>query len=442
MTFLAPGFFFASLAVAAGVIALHFIVTRQPRAAILPTARFVPDLPATATARATRPSDLLLMLLRVLLVLAAGAGLAKPIFKPSRGAEARVILADVSRSNSDLSAVRDSVRALYRDHDALVVFDSSARVIATNARDSIAMLEASQRRGNLSAALIAAMRAGSSLRDRADSIELIIVSPFAREEMDAATDSIRQLWPGRARLVRIGRTDSDVARIAQKLDIKANAVDPLQVTASLARNDSTATGLIVRDPSEAVSNTIDRAVIEWPESARPRGAVARAVKDTIGGVVSGNAAVIAAFERRWIYPADSLRGAEVVARWIDGEPAAIETARTSGCSRSVAISVNPAGDLVIRNDFVKLTAALSRDCVAGRARVPAPVADVDKLAGQGALASRDAFQPRSDVRSGLAPWLIGLAVAAAIAELFVRRRRAENRIAASGKRPATEAKAA
>ncbi|HEU4877863.1 MAG TPA: BatA domain-containing protein, partial [Gemmatimonadaceae bacterium] len=270
MTFLAPGFFFASLAVAAGVIALHFIVTRQPRAAILPTARFVPDLPATATARATRPSDLLLMLLRVLLVLAAGAGLAKPIFKPSRGAEARVILADVSRSSSDLSAVRDSVRALYRDHDALVVFDSSARVIATNVRDSIATLEASQKKGNLSAALIAAMRAGSALRDRADSIELIIVSPFALEEMDAATDSIRQLWPGRARLVRIGRTDSDVARIAQKLEIKTNAADPLQVTASLARNDSTATGLIVRDPSEEVSNTNDRAVIEWPESARPR----------------------------------------------------------------------------------------------------------------------------------------------------------------------------
>src|SRR6476659_4070234 len=111
MSFLAPAFFYASLAVAAAVVALHFIVTRQPRAGILPTARFVPDLPATATARATRPSDIPLMLLRVLLVLAAGAGLAKPILKPSRGAEARVILADVSRSVRDTTAIRDSVRA-------------------------------------------------------------------------------------------------------------------------------------------------------------------------------------------------------------------------------------------------------------------------------------------------------------------------------------------
>jgi hypothetical protein len=135
-----------------------------------------------------------------------------------------------------------------------------------------------------------------------------------------------------------------------------------------------------------------------------------------------------------------LRGAEVIARWIDGEPAAIETATASGCSRSVAIPVNPVGDLVIRNDFVKLVAALSRDCISRSARILVPVANVDRLKGQGPLAARDAFQPRGDVRSDLAPWLIGLAIAAAIAELFVRRRRAES--AAAARRATREAKAA
>ena len=110
MTLLAPGFFFASLAVAAAIVALHFIVTRQPRAAILPTARFVPDTRATTVARARRPSGLLLMLLRVLLVLAAGAGLAKPVFESSRAASARVILVDVSRSVRDSTEMRASVR--------------------------------------------------------------------------------------------------------------------------------------------------------------------------------------------------------------------------------------------------------------------------------------------------------------------------------------------
>jgi hypothetical protein len=440
MTFLAPGFFFASLVVALGVVALHFIVTRQPRASILPTARFVPDLPATATARATRPSDLLLMLLRVLIVLAVGAGLAKPILKPSRGAEARVILADVSRSTGDVAALRDSAKALYRDHDALVVFDSSARTISVDGLDSISTIKQSAKRGNLSAALIAALRAGSSLRDRADSIELVVVSPFAKEEMDAATDSVRRLWPGRARLVRVAPAASEVARVTPKLEMRANASDPLLVSASLARSDSTATGLIVRDVTDGTESASDRAIIEWPSSTRPRGAVARAVRDTIGGVVSGDAIVVAAFERRWSYPADSLRGVEVIARWIDGEPAAVETATSSGCSRSVTIPVNPIGDLVIRNDFVKLVAALSHDCISRTARVPAPAAEVDKLKGEGALAPRDAFQPRGDVRSDLAPWLLGLAIAAAIAELFVRRRRAER--VAGARRVASEAKAA
>jgi hypothetical protein len=130
MTFLAPAFFYASLGVAAAITALHFIVTRQPRAGILPTARFVPDMPATATARATRPSDIPLLVLRVLLVLAVGAGLAKPVIKPSRSATARVVLADVSRSVGDISAIRTAVDSAYREGDVLIAFDSSARIVA------------------------------------------------------------------------------------------------------------------------------------------------------------------------------------------------------------------------------------------------------------------------------------------------------------------------
>ncbi|MGZ7081217.1 MAG: BatA domain-containing protein, partial [Thermoanaerobaculia bacterium] len=188
MTFLAPGFLYASLAVAAAIVALHFIVTRQPRAGILPTARFVPHTRATTVAPARQPSDFVLMLVRVLLVLAAGAGLARPILTPRRGAEARVILVDVSRSSTDSLAMRDSVRAMYRDRDAVVLFDSSARLVTRNVTDTLAALKPTIRRGSLSAALIAALRAGSALRDRDDSLELVIVSPFAREEFDAATD--------------------------------------------------------------------------------------------------------------------------------------------------------------------------------------------------------------------------------------------------------------
>ena len=460
MTFLAPGFLFASLAVAAGIVALHFIVTRQPRAALLPTARFVPDTPATTVARARRPSDLLLMFLRVLLVLAAGAGLAKPVLTPRRGAQARVILVDVSRSGRDSNAIRDSVHAIYRSGDAVVVFDSSTRVLAGNIGDSIGALRPTIRRGNLSAALIAALRAGSSLRERADSLELVVVSPFAREELDAATDSIRTLWPGKARLVRVDKSAVDAADVAGKLEITGEANDPLRVTVTLAQKRETGNGqretgsgqratgnaLIERgtlQPLQPVTSAREGgALIEWPASSRPRFAVQRPVKDTVGGVMAGEAGVVAAFERTWSFPPDSLRGGDVIARWVDGEPAAIEKPDGPGCVRSVAIPVTPVGDLVIRREFVRFVAALSRPCAQITSLIPADPAVVAKLEGNGGLAPRAAFQPVTDARSELAPWLVALAIAAAIAELFVRRREGNAKARGEIRSSSREARAA
>jgi hypothetical protein len=460
MTFLAPGFLFASLAVAAAIVALHFIVIRQPRAAILPTARFVPDTRATTIARDRRPSDLPLMLLRVLTVLAAGTGLARPVFTPSRSAHARVILVDVSRSARDSLAMRDSVRVLWRNQDALVFFDSSARIVGGKVGDSLGALHPMGKRGNLSAALIAALRAGSSLRDRADSLELVIVSPFAREELDSATDTIRRLWPGKARLVRVGGFVADSAEFAGKLDTKADANDPLAVTVGMARNASTAKALIDRGgseglrslnsptPASAALNTSRSAIasggalIGWPVAGRPRGAVPRSVRDTVGGVMAGDAAVVATFERAWMFPSDSLRGAEVIARWVDGQPAAIERPNGMGCIRSVAIAVTPVGDLVIRHDWSRFVAALAGPCASVTSRISADPGDVTKLEGNGGLAPREAFRPLTDARSPLAPWLFALALAAAVGELFVRRRARDTTSLGASRSAASEARAA
>jgi hypothetical protein len=462
MTFLAPGFLLASLAVTAAIVALHFIVIRQPRAAILPTARFVPDTRATTVARDRRPSDLLLMLLRVLTVLAAGTGLAKPVLTPSRGAEARVILVDVSRSARDSLAIRDGVRAVWRNQDALVLFDSSARLVAGNVGDSVGTLHPTGRRGNLSAALIEALRAGSSSRARADSLELVIVSPFAREELDAATDTIRKLWPGKATLVRVGGSFADSAAFAGKLDIKADASDPLAVTVGIARSASTAKALIDRGSgggdSRAInfSSTSSRvatprsasppnpsgALIDWPVAGRPSGGVPRPVRDTVGGVMVGDAAVVATFERAWMFPPDSLRGADVIARWVDGEPAAIERPDGAGCIRSVAIPVTPVGDLVIRHDWTRFVASLSGPCASITSVIPADAGDVARLEGKVGLAPREAFQPLTDAHSPLAPWLLALALAAAIGELFVRRRARNTASLGESLSASTEARAA
>jgi hypothetical protein len=414
MTFLSPAFFYASLGVAAAITALHFIVTRQPRAGVLPTARFVPDMPATATARATRPSDIPLLLLRILLVLAAGAGLAKPVIKPSRDATARVILADVSRSVGDIDIIRSAVDSVHRDGDVLIAFDSVARVIP-----SVDSLSRSGAPGNFSAALIAAMRAGSDLRERADSLELVVVSPLAADAFDAATEHVRALWPGTARVIIAGRPTDAAFDSASRITLRAAPNDAFAMILGRIRTASNA--VVVRDAAVIDAPNI----VLWPATERPRGAVARSRPDTIGGVAADDAVVVSAFTRRWTYPADSIGAGTVIARWIDGEPAAIEWSNGASCVRSVAIPVNQAGDFVIRDDVASLTSRLTAPCIASRLFVAASDDLLAKLRGQGGLASREAFQPRGDARSALAPWLLGLALVVAAAELFVRRRRAE-----------------
>jgi hypothetical protein len=160
--------------------------------------------------------------------------------------------------------------------------------------------------------------------------------------------------------------------------------------------------------------------------------------------MAGESSVVSAFDRRWSFPADSLRGADVIARWVDGEPAAIEKPDGPGCVRSVAIPVSPVGDFVIRKDFVQFVSSMSDACAATTSLAPADPDAVAKLERQGGLAPREAFQPLTDARSDLAPWLLVLALTAAIAELFVRRRRRDANTLGAGQQRSTadEARAA
>ena len=111
---------------AAAVVAIHFIVTREPRTVPLPTARFAPVRPVRASARRLRLQDVLLMLLRVLLILAFGAALAQPVFDPPKRDLARIVLVDRSRAVADPQEVSDSAMAIVQDGDAIVLYDSAA----------------------------------------------------------------------------------------------------------------------------------------------------------------------------------------------------------------------------------------------------------------------------------------------------------------------------
>src|SRR5205085_10979063 len=104
-------------------------------------------------------------------------------------------------------------------------------------------------KGSVSAALIAAIRAAPAFRDRADSLELVIVSPFTERSFDAATAPIRRLWPGRARLVRtIGR----VVDAPPKIVLASSADDPLRAAIALLGPRSGAEVRVARaEPSAA-----------------------------------------------------------------------------------------------------------------------------------------------------------------------------------------------
>lgn len=377
MSFLAPGFLIAAAAAACGIIALHLIVSRRPRATPFPTARFVPDQPVAARKRAIQLSDLLILILRVLVIMLVGAALAQPILAAARKNIVRVLAADVSGSVASISEVRDSARAAHKPGDVMIAFDTIARVVT--APDSLMRLGTGENHhpGSLSAGLVAAMRAGAALRARADSVELVIISPATKDEGDRATKKIRSEWPGRVRLVRV----------AAAQDSETDAEPP----------------------------------VAFAGIARPAFAIARNRIDTVGAVVADGNVVVAPFERRWRFITDSLQGARVIARWVDGQPAAVEYDSGGACAKSVLVPIDSTGDIILRPDFVAFRRSLSAPCRRAQSLSDSTLA-LTFAGGYESLASTAALPATTEGGTLAERWLILSAIILAIVEMVVRRR--------------------
>lgn len=429
MTFLAPAFLLAGLLAAGIVLALHFIVPHEPRPAPLPTARFAPDQPVRAQTRALRPRDLGLLAMRVGLLLAVGAALAGPqvSLRRPRRTLARILLVDRSRAVAQAGEAADSARARYAAGDAVVLFDSGATTVRDQALDSLAALAARPSvPGRLSAALIAALQAASRLRETADSFELTIISPLVTEELDEATDSVRALWPGAVRLVRIAATEESPAPPAVGFDGRSD--DPLRI-ALPPQSVAGAPGVWVRivrgaldREDSAWARAAARVLVHWPPpaAAEPRDSS----QEIIGAVIAGDVVVVAPLMRTTILAAGAGGGARVVARWVDGEPAAIDKPWGAGCIRTVAVGVPERGDLVLEPRFARFVAALVGPC-GGRPALR-PVEPARLVAPAGAASPRRvARRLIASPEPTTSPWATGLllvALALAAAEPLVRRR--------------------
>lgn len=368
MSFVAPWLFAAGALAALGVLALHLLSTQRPPERVLPTARFVPETDLRAVSRTSRPTDLPLLLLRMLALLALGAGFARPVVESPGPAVRTVHAVEWTSALDDADALRTRVLAALAERDTLVVFDTAAVVM--DAERFAAMAAPSVRRAALSPMLVAARDAATGLARGADSLRLVVYSALPADAVDAATNALRARWPGRVELERV-----DANR-------------------SLAATDTLAPG--VR--------------LEWlassRDSLRPDAVIA------FDGV---DAALVGLLARH------AVPEGRVLARWRDGTPAVTERPDGDGCVRSIGVGLPAAGDLPLRASYARFREALGAPC--GGARLAALSDSAWRaLAGDGPLALASAFIEDAPTRSPLAAWLLLVAILALLAEQWLRRR--------------------
>ena len=414
MTFLAPIFLVAGMAVAGAVVLLHFLARRRPRPAVLPTARFVPDRPARWPSRAPRPTDWLLLAMRVLAILAIASAFAGPIREPDRASTTRIVLVDRSRAVRDERAMRDSVLSVLRDGDVLVPFDTSVRVISVNARDTSATLTRTEAPASLSAALIAAERVAGTIRARADSLELTIVAPFAAESWDEATRALRARWAGRARLISLPLASGDSG--PPRIDVRAPRSDGVSAAAAPFARGAEGRARVVRG-SPGTDDSLwagasGHVLVHWPR--------ARTDSVTAEAVVASRVVLAAPLVRRSLDPG----GGRIVARFADGAAAITERDRGEGCIREVAFDFPPDGDVPLRESARRLIAIATSACDGRQSRRRLSDAQLSSLRGSGSLLATSALPRASHAPSHATSWLLIAGALLLLLELGVRRREA------------------
>lgn len=413
MSFLSPLALALGGAAAAAVVALHLLTTRRPPPLRLPTARFIPVNEARAVARASRPTDLMLLALRALAVLLVGAAFARPVFDAPGPAVRTVVALDVSSGVADREAAFARAREAVGAGGALVVFDDEAREWTHDTLPTAAAV-----RGRLSPALVVARVAATRIARGADSVRLVLMSPVSEGAVDAATAALRGTWPGRIDLVRLAPA-VDSARAPQPALVTTVVDDPLGPALALLPEARGAHEVrIVRGTPHAADSAWVRAsgrvLIVWPHDDR-----AAHAPDGVTTVGPGPAALVAPLARLAPPPTDD---AMVLARWRDAEPAATERRTGAGCIRQVAVGLPVAGDLTLRPGFVRFLDALVVPC-GGRRGESLPDERIAWLTEPGPLArARGLVAVDASTGGPIAAWLLVGALALLLGEWTLRGR--------------------
>lgn len=410
MTFIAPWWLAAAAALGGAVVVLHLLARRRPRTYFFPPTRFIPDRPTTAAALAARPADLPLLLYRLFLVLLLGAAFAQPVTSPPPGTT-HLVLVDQSRVAPPLDSAS---MVLVRSADAVIAFDSSARLVSR--QEDLVSLGPGRARGSLSVGLVAALRVAPQLAATGDSLALTIVSPFALEEFDRATSEIRQKWEGRIALALVEPRQPSL--VEDRVILAAD--DPIAATIALLEPDGMLSSRLIRgpaSPSDTAWAEAGNALVLWPWRLEEMG-WARRPFDTVDGVAVDDQAVVAAFPREFLPPAGAL-----AAVWSDGAAAATVLPLGKGCIRNVAIPLPDAGDLVLRQSFLRLSQSLLAPCSGSSDATAAPEAWLDSLRGPERLFASSTVPGSVERKAPAHRWLLLSAALVFALEPLVRRRR-------------------
>ena len=436
MTLLAPGFLVAAFALSVGVLAIHYIAWRRPDDAMLPTARFLPEDRPLLHARASRPTDLVLLLIRVALLLVAGLALSRPVFTPPRRGTTSVIVIDRSRALASAAAALSALPAEVPGVERiLVAFDSTAARLDA-ARDLAPALAPRDVRGSLSAALVEALREAARLAPRRQRVEITLVSPLVREELDAASMAIRARWPDSIRIVRVAAARAVVA--ATTPDVRVDAQDAVSAGIALARANGYLSGgaavRVVRDaPTPDDSTWVRggaRVLVHWPlaSSVAPGRGVAApgaaSAHEMARGVLAGDVAVLGA-----LVPLTLANAGTPVAWWLDGQPAARQVTSGAGCVRTVGFSPPEDGDLALTPAFQRVAAYLLAPCggavdlePVAEGMVQALAAPVPRESGAGAIRTAPLRASLSSDRNLPGAVLMAIAFLLGVVEWRLRRR--------------------
>ena len=391
------------------VVGLHLLSVRRPAELLLPTARFLPERDVRAVSRTKRPSDLLLLLLRVASLLIAGFAAARPTWRPSTTWTVSLLVAAPG-----------------------VERDSAALVRAVGITGSVVGIEVivpddSMRSGEPAAVFPLAWRAAARAvaRDAAvDSFDLHVFVPFVPD--DSASLEGRSWrawldsWPGRVTIVSGASGVDPRRRVSSRVD--------RDVVPGVTDDDDPVLAVFAWHASRVVGGARDTVTIHWPRDGQPRGWRSERRDTTASALTLGGRAIM----HRWHVAAmiDSLPpNARAIAWWSDGRVAALERRIGSGCERDVAIpmdATDAASDVLLSDAATVLFDRLLAPC---ERRATAAMSTLSLRSTRvGPMAPASAFRAASDVMhdarrgSWFVPVLLALAVVLVLTESMIRAR--------------------